>query len=126
MSHSSLVLAFMGDSVFELKIREYFLNTNLVKVNDLTKQCAKFASASGHYEIVNYLLANDLLSEEEIRVYKRARNTKVNTRRKNFNSKTYHASTGFEALIGHLYLEKQEARIDELIKIIIKEFVDKF
>ncbi len=125
MNHSSLVLAFMGDSVFELKIREYFIKTDLVKVNDLTKQCAKFASASGHFQIVNYLLDNDLLTEEEIRIYKRARNTKVNTRRKNFDSKTYHASTGFEALIGYLYLDERYDRIDILINLIIDEFIEK-
>lgn len=124
MNHSNLVLAFMGDSVFELKIREHFIKTNLVKVNDLTKQCSKFASANGHFQIVNYLLNHDLLSEEEIRIYKRARNTKVNTRRKNFDSKTYHASTGFEALIGYLYLNQQHERLDYLIKLVIDEFSD--
>lgn len=125
MNHSSLVLAFIGDSVFELKIREYFINTSLVKVNDLNKACSKFASASGHFQIMMYLLENNILNEKEIRVYKRARNTNVNTRRKNFDSKSYHASTGFEALIGHLYLEKEYIRIDELINIIINEFINK-
>lgn len=125
MKHSALVLAFIGDSVFELKIREYFINTDLVKVNDLNKACTKFASASGHYLIMQYLLENNILHEEEIKIYKKARNAKVNTRRKNFDSKSYHASTGFEALIGYLYLNKENDRIDELIMIIINEFIDK-
>lgn len=122
MEHSSLVLAFIGDSVFEMKIRDYFIKTNLVKVNDLQKKCSSFASAQAHFDIMEYLLNNDLLNDEEITVYKRGRNTKVNQRRKNFNSKNYHASTGFEALIGHLHVMNNEKRIDELIKLVIERF----
>ena len=124
MKHSSLVLAFIGDSVFELKIREHFLSRGIAKVNDLQTKTSKYASAKGHKMIVDYLLANDLLSKEEIVIYKRGRNAKVNQKRKNFNSENYHASTGFEALIGELYLSKQEERIIELIKIITTEFAD--
>lgn len=122
MNHSSLVLAFIGDSVFELKIREYFINTKLVKVNDLQKASSKYASAKGHSEIMKYLLENNILNKEELTIYKRGRNAKVNTRRKNFNSKNYHASTGFEALIGHLYLNEQHSRIDEIIQLILERF----
>lgn len=122
MKHNSLVLAFIGDSVFELKIREHLINTDLVKVNDLQKASSKYASATGHYNIVQFLLENDLLTQEELTVYKRGRNTKVNTRRKNFNSRNYHASTGFEALIGYLYLDDQQERVDEIISLILERF----
>ncbi|MGL4382392.1 MAG: Mini-ribonuclease 3 [Bacilli bacterium] len=121
MNHSNLVLAFIGDSVFELKIREYFINSNLCKVDQLTKQCARYASAKGHFIIMQYLLDNECLLEEEVIIYKKGRNAKVNQRRKNFNSEHYHASTGFEALIGYLYLTKQDQRIDRIIEIIIEE-----
>lgn len=120
---NSLVLAFIGDSVLELKIREYFVGQGLTKVKDLQQQTSQYASAKGHYQIMEYLLAYDKLSDEEIKVFKQGRNTKVNQKRKNFNSEYYHASTGFEALIGHLYYQKQDARIDEIIKIIVNEVV---
>lgn len=122
MNYSSLVLAFIGDSVFELKIREYFLQQNILKVNDLQSKCSNFASAKGHMEIVGYLLDNDLLTHEELIVFKRGRNAKVNQRRKNFDSKAYHASTGFEALIGYLHLNGDESRIDEIISLIMDKF----
>jgi ribonuclease III family protein len=118
---NNLVLAFIGDSVFELKIREYFVEQGLSNVKDLQKQTSQYASAKGHYQIMEYLLNHDKLSAEELKVYKKGRNAKVNQRRKNFNSTYYHASTGFEALIGYLYYERQTARIDELIKIIVNE-----
>ena len=121
MNHSSLVLAFIGDSVFELKIREHFLNQGFVKVKILQEKTTTYSSATGHKKIVDYLLENNLLSDEELNVYKRGRNAKVNQRRKNFDSENYHASTGFEALIGHLYLTKQQGRIDELIRIIVND-----
>lgn len=116
--NSPLVLAFIGDSVFELKIRLHYVNQGLAKVNDLQKTTSKYASAKGHLKIMEYLLENHLLNDEEIKVYKRGRNTKVNTRRKNFDSESYHSSTGFESLIGYLYQNNQEKRIDELINII--------
>jgi len=122
VSHSSLVLAFIGDSVFELKIREYFLGTGLAKVNTLQKATSTYASAKGHKMIMDYLLENNILNDEELQVYKRGRNAKVNQKRKNFDSENYHASTGFEALIGSLYLNQQHQRIDELLKIIVDKF----
>ncbi|MEG0283681.1 MAG: ribonuclease III domain-containing protein [Erysipelotrichales bacterium] len=122
MEYSSLVLAFIGDSVFELKIREYFINSGLAKVKDLQQKCSSFASAQAHFNIMEYILEEDIFNEEELNVYKRGRNAKVNQRRKNFNPKFYHASTGFESVIGHLYVTKQEDRIDELILLILERF----
>ncbi|MDR3214800.1 MAG: Mini-ribonuclease 3 [Bacilli bacterium] len=119
---SSLVLAFIGDSVWELKIRMYFINLKPYKVNELQSITSRYASAKMHYKFINFLIDNNELNEGEISIYKRGRNAKVNTRRKNFDSTTYHASTGFEALIGYLYLNNQEQRIDELVNIIIKEY----
>ena len=118
----SLVLAFLGDSVLELKIREYYVKSGLAKVKELQNKTSNLASANAHHQIMTFLMTNKLLSEEEEKVYKKGRNTKVNQRRKNFDSENYHASTGFEALIGHLYLNGKNKRIDELVAVIIKEF----
>ena len=125
MNHSSLTLAFIGDAVFELEIRKYFVASGISKVNALQTKTSKFASASAHKQIMDYLLENNILTEDEVTVYKRGRNTKVNQRRKNFNAQNYHASTGFESLIGYLYLNEEYNRVDELILIIINEFENK-
>lgn len=117
---SPLVLAFIGDAVLELKVRLYYAQTQLSSVNQLQSATSKLASAQAHYVIMQYLLENELLTEEEISIFKKGRNTKVNPRRKNFNSRNYHYSTGFEAMIGYLYYENKEERIDELVKIIIE------
>lgn len=120
---NNLVLAFIGDSVFELKIREYFVAQGISKVKDLQQKTSQYASAQGHHHIMEYFLDNNKLSDDEVKVYKQGRNAKVNQKRKNFNSEYYHASTGFEALIGHLYYEDKMDRINELIKIIVNEVV---
>ncbi|WP_423363231.1 Mini-ribonuclease 3 [Mycoplasma sp. P36-A1] len=122
MNYPSLTLAFIGDSVLELIIRMHYVNKGIVKVNKLQTLTSSLASAKAHKEIMDYLFENEILTEDEIRVYKRGRNAKVNQRRKNFNSENYHASTGFEALIGFLYLNEEHDRIEEIVKIIIERF----
>jgi len=122
MEYASLTLAFIGDAVFELEIRKHFVNKGINKVNLLQTKTSKFASAIMHKQIMDYLLENNLLTEEEITVYKRGRNAKVNTKRKNFNPENYHASTGFEALIGFLYLNKNNTRIDQIITQVLERF----
>jgi len=122
MEYSSLTLAFIGDAVFELSIRLHFVQKGINKVNLLQTKTSKYASAIMHKQIMDYLLEENILNEEEIGVYKRGRNAKVNTRRKNFNPENYHASTGFEALIGFLYLSQKEARISQIITLILERF----
>ena len=66
-----------------------------------------------------HLLNENLLSDEEINYYKRGRNSHVNSNRKNIDIKTYLDATGFEALIGYLYLDNQIERLEEIINIVI-------
>jgi ribonuclease-3 family protein len=124
MNYPSLTLAFIGDAYFELLIREHFIKKGVTKVNILQNKTSKYASAIKHKEIMDFLLENNLLSEEEIIVYKRGRNAKVNQKRKNFNPENYHASTGFEAVIGFLYMNKEYQRIIDIISIILERFED--
>ena len=74
-----LVLAYIGDAVYELEIRKKLIERKINKVNDLQKECVKYVSAKGQAEYIDKFISNDILSQEEIDVYKRARNTKVNS-----------------------------------------------
>jgi len=114
---NGLTLAYIGDSYYELQIRSYLVNNKLTKVNDLHKEAIKYTSGIAQAKIMTYLIENDLLSNDEIELFKRGRNSSGNGR-KNIDAKNYHLSTGFEALIGYLYLNNKN-RADEIIDISI-------
>lgn len=120
-STNSLVLAYLGDSVYELLIREYFIKQNISKVNTLQSKVTKYVSAKGQAKIINYLIDNKYLKEDELIEVKRGRNAKVYSHPKNTDIVTYKWATAFECLFGYLYLKEDKTRIDELIKIIIGE-----
>ena len=113
-------LAYVGDGVLELHIRKYLLNKNLTKVNELHKTAVKYTSGESQAKIVDYLLENNLLTEYEVSVYKRGRNTKSNQHRKNISDALHNKSTGLEAVIGYLYLSNLEERLKEILQYIIE------
>ncbi len=118
---NGLTLAYMGDAVYELYIREHVISLGYSKVNDLHKRVIKFTSGNAQALIMHYLLENNLLSEEEISVYKRGRNSHVHTKRVNMNIQDYLDATGFEALIGYLYLAGNTSRILEIVGIALQK-----
>ena len=122
---NGLALAYMGDAVYESTIREYLLSVGQTKPNQLHHMATEYVSAKAQAAIMAGLLAEEgFISEEEEGYYKRGRNSKINTKAKNTDIHTYLQSTGFEALMGYLYLTKQTKRVDELIDWSIK-FIDK-
>ncbi len=108
-SLSSLSLAFVGDAVYSLYAREKLILIGDDKAGALNKKSASIVCAVSQAKKVDILLP--ILTEEETLVYKRARNTKKGTRAKNASVNEYNKSTGFEALIGYLYLTKQTERL---------------
>ena len=116
-----LVLAYIGDAVYELEIRKKLIERKINKVNDLQKECVKYVSAKGQAEYIDKFINNDILSQEEIDVYKRARNTKVNSHPHNTDIIIYKKATGLEAVFGYLYLVNNIDRIKELISYIMEE-----
>ena len=118
---NSLVLAYIGDAIYELKIREILIHKKINKVNDLQKESTKYVSAKGQASIVKKLIDNNILTDDEIDIYKRARNSKVNSHPSNTDIITYKEATGFEALLGYLYLSNNINRIDELISFVLEE-----
>ncbi len=116
----SLALAYLGDSVYEIYIREYLLSKGICHVNDLQKEATNFVSAKNQTKFLNSLVDNNILTEDEITIVTRARNQKSNHKPKNTDIITYKYSTGFEALIGYLYINNKE-RLEEIINYILKE-----
>lgn len=116
---NGLTLAYIGDSYYELKIREYLINKGITKVNELHKNAVKYTSGESQARIIDYLIDNSLLSEEEVNVYKKGRNSNVSGTRKNLDKALYLKATGFEALIGYLYLASNYNRIDDILNIIL-------
>ena len=113
-SYSSLTLAYVGDAVYEVFIRTKLTENGDKKVNRLHKEAKNFVSAKAQCQIIEQLL--ETLTPDETDIFKRGRNTKVNTKAKNADFKEYHNATGFEALLGYLYLSGNQERLSQLME----------
>ena len=120
---SPLVLAYIGDAVYELMIRSILVSRGNRPVNKLNKDATSLVKAAAQSEIVK--LISDNLSEEEYIVFKRGRNSSPHTMAKNASMTDYKYATGFEALIGFLYLDNRCDRALELVKLGIDLYLNK-
>lgn len=114
-SPSSLQLAFLGDAVYELYVREHVLAGISGHVDKLNKASKKLSMAVTQAKIADLLVKEDKLSEEELSVFKRGRNAKSASLPKSCTPAEYRKATGLEALMGHLFLAENKARIKELL-----------
>ena len=115
-----LVLAYIGDAIYEVEVRSRLIKRGINKVNDLQKECTKYVSARGQACFIDKMIEFNMLDECELDVYKRARNSKVKSHPSNTDIITYKMATGLEALFGYLYLNNKLERIKELINIIME------
>ena len=113
---SPLTLAFLGDAVFSLFMREYVVKKGNMSTNKLHGMTVKLVSANAQEKAIKEIIEEGILSESEADVYRRGENAKVENHAKNATDTAYHRATGFEALIGWLYLKEDHARIEELLK----------
>ena len=112
---SPLVLAYLGDTVYESYIREHLIRQNINrKVNNLHKLAIQYSKAKAKATIIHEL--EDELTEEEMKIFKRGRNQKSHTAPKNADIIDYKYATGFEALIGYLYLSEDKERLEYIVK----------
>ncbi|WP_026907455.1 Mini-ribonuclease 3 [Paucisalibacillus globulus] len=116
----SLALAYMGDAVYEVYVREHLLEKGTVKPNQLHQEAITFVSAKAQNAVLRDWLDQGILSEEEASIVARGRNAKSGSVPKHTSVQTYRYSTAFEALIGFHYLSKNESRLQELLKLAIK------
>lgn len=113
-----LVLAFVGDAVYEVFIRTYLVDNNkYMSVHKLHIKAINFVKAHAQSDFIKKIETN--LNDEEIYFFKRGRNAKSGTVPKNADVQEYRFATGFEALIGFLYLTEQEERLNYLLGIVI-------
>lgn len=110
-----IALAYLGDSIYEVYIRESLIKKGLVKVEELTKNATTYVSAKGQANILKDLIDENFFTEEELDIIKRGRNYKRSSHPKHTDIITYKYSTGFEALIGYLYLSNKKERLEELL-----------
>lgn len=113
--YSPLALAYIGDAVYDLLIRTEIVAKGNSQVNKYHKQVSSIVKADSQAELMHVLL--DELTEEEKAVYRRGRNANSYTKAKNATMGVYHRATGFEAVLGYLYLTEQYQRITDLIKL---------
>lgn len=116
----SLSLAYIGDAVYELHIRDHLLSAGHVKPNQLHHQAITFVSAKSQATVILHWIKTSYLTGEEERVVKRGRNAKSGSVPKNTSIQTYRYSTGFEALIGYHYLQDNQERLQQLLKDAVK------
>ena len=114
VNYSPLTFAFIGDAVYEVVIRTMIVDEANRSANDLHQESSNYAKASTQAKLSEILM--DDFDEEELAVFKRGRNAKINTKAKNASLSDYKKATGFEAVVGYLYLEGKTDRMLELIK----------
>ena len=114
-----LVLAYLGDHIYEYYVRRFLINQKISNVNDLQKSAVNYVSAVNQSKFLNELLQENFLNEEELSIIHRARNHKGGKHPKNCDVVTYKHATAFEALIGYLKLYNRDERIEEIMSKIL-------
>lgn len=115
---NSGVLAYIGDAVYEVEIRKYLVEKKINKVNDLQNKAISYVSAKAQSSFLDKLVENNVLTDEELGIIRRARNYKPSSKPKNTDIVTYKKATAFEALIGMLWLKQDYDRVKYLINLV--------
>ena len=115
-----LVLAFLGDTIYENFVRRYLINLGIANVNDLQKRATEYVSAKNQAKFLTEMIDVSFLNDEELNVVKRARNYKTTSHPKSCDIVTYKYATGLEALIGYLEFVNKKERIEEIMKFILE------
>ena len=116
-AYAPLTLAFLGDAVYELALRTMLVQRGDMRPNELNRRSSMLARAHAQSEAMEAI--EPLLDETEAEIYRRGRNAKSHTMAKNATMGDYRRATGFEALIGYLYLAGKQERMMELIRIAV-------
>lgn len=116
-----LVLAYLGDTVYEDYVRRHLILKGIGHVNQLQKEAVSYVSAKSQASFLQKMMEKNFLTDEEIDVVMRARNYKTTSHPKNCDIITYKYATGLEALIGYLALMNKRERIDEIMNFILGE-----
>lgn len=118
---NGLALAYVGDAIYEVYVRDYLIQSGLTRPNQLHKTATHYVSAKAQAKLIQQMNEQELLTEEEQDIFRRGRNSKSYTSAKNADIITYRISTGFEALMGYLHLTGQKERLEELVQWCIEK-----
>lgn len=118
---NGLALAYVGDAIYEVYIRDYLLAKGHHQPNRLHRLATHYVSAKAQSFLIQKMLTEQLLTQEEEDYYRRGRNSKSHTSAKNTDVRTYRFSTGFESLMGYLHLSEQTERLEYLIQWCIQQ-----
>ena len=116
-----LVLAYLGDTIYENYVRHYLIEKGIGNVNDLQTASINYVSAKNQAKFLERLMEEEFFNEDEISVIKRARNYKSNSHPKNTDIITYKHATSLEAVIGYLDMIGKKDRIDLLMNKILED-----
>ena len=116
--HGPLVCAYMGDTIYERFVREYLINKGITKVGELQVRSLDYVSAKSQRKHLQRLLDNNFFTEDELEIIKWGRNAK-GTKSKSTDIITYRLATALEALIGKLYFDNNNKRIEEIMNSIL-------
>ena len=111
---NSTTLAYLGDAVFEVIVREKIVTEKPGDVDRAHHTAVRYVSAAGQAKAAKAMIANGFLTEEEEQIYKHARNHRAMSRPQNADPREYKIATGFEALLGYLYLADDRERLREI------------
>ena len=111
---NSTTLAYLGDAVFEVIVREKIVTERPGDVGRAHHTAVRYVSAAGQAKAAKAMLAEGFLTEEEEKIYKHARNHRAMSRPQNADPREYKIATGFEALLGYLYLADDRQRLREI------------
>jgi len=115
-----LTLAYMGDAVLDQHVREYIVLKLKAKPNRLHQEAKRYVSAKSQAQTLEFLMENNWFTEDELDIVRRGRNAKSYTKAKNTDIQTYRKSSGLEAVIGYLYLEKEQERLTALLERVVQ------
>ncbi|PTI83133.1 ribonuclease III [Mammaliicoccus sciuri] len=115
-----LTLAYMGDAVLDQHVREYIVLKLKAKPNRLHQEAKRYVSAKSQAQTLEFLMENNWFTEDELDIVRRGRNAKSYTKAKNTDIQTYRKSSGLEAVIGYLYLEKEQTRLTALLESVVQ------
>ena len=114
INKSAQVLAYIGDAVLSLQVREYLVNKGISKPQRLLDESIKFVSAVAQAEFIKEVINQESLTQQELAIFRRAYNYKFHSKAKNADINSYKYSTGLEALWGYWYLENQHERLEQM------------
>ena len=114
---NTTALAFMGDAVYEIYVRRHVMESGQVNADRLHQMAVRYVRADGQAQAIKRMMRDNLLTEEETALVKRARNHRTTSKPRNADPVIYKLATAFEALLGWLYLEKRYMRMEEVVQM---------